>query len=309
MNEYAFNDLNTPEGATIFTKGIGANIMSQILLDSKSNKVWDTAEVKNLSALSTFEIRKIITRVFDNSLAKKGYFGIDGGNTSKLNETICKKLVSDFVEKRLHGSVYHLFSSAIREQDGLTSDENLYVIAPFAYCPIGVGYSKVYAKAFSLLLQSSILLNAFHRCIDSNFKIEDPLSELLFRRRLYTIEAGCDLIPLNKVSNDYQYSVLIAKWNWLLRNQYVDILLEQKLPYHTGETGFFRPRIFAAVRDKRYGLSTDCWYSADVNGLRWENSGSVLSVSLYEGADYGNIVGSVDLKDVIFTLIANEEGA
>lgn len=309
MNEYTYQDLNTPEGATVFTKGIGANIMSRILLETKSKKVWDLTEVKNLENMSAFDVRKIITRVLDNSLAKKGYFGPDGGNTSKLNHTICRKLVTDFLEKRLHESIFSLFSSAIQEQEYLTADESLYLIAPFAYCPVGIGYSKVYAKGFSLLMQSSILLNAFRRCIDTNFKIDDPLRELLFRRRLYTIETGCDLLPVSIAANDYFYSTTIAKWNWLLRNQYVDILLERKLPYHTGENGFFRPRIFAALQDDRYGLQTDRWYSADAASLRWENDGRVLSVSLYEGNQYNSIVGSVDLKDVMFSLFPDESNA
>ena len=307
MNEYTFEDLHTPEGATIFTDGIGASIMNRILIESKSQKIWDLAEVKNLPSLSTFEIRKIITRVFDNSLAKKGYFGSDGGEALKLSHNIRKKLIYDFLEQRLHPSIFRLFHSAVHEQESLTSGQTLYLIAPFAYCPTGIGYSKVYARAFSLLLQSSILLAAFRRAIDTNFKIDDPLSELLFRRRLYTIKAGCDFIPMDKVENDYQYHAAIAKWNWLLRNQYADILLEKRLPYHTGVAGFFRPRIFAAVRDKRYGLSMDKWYSADVNALRWENGGTVLYVTLYEGEQFENIVGSVDLKDVIFTLAAYDE--
>lgn len=306
MNEYVFHDLDTPEGATVFTKGIGANIMNQILLEARAKKVWDLAEVKNLSALSTFDARKIITRALDNTLAKKGYFGVDGGNVSKLNHTICSKLVSGFLEKKLDSSIFKLFSSAIQEQGALLADENLYLIAPFAYCPIGIGYSKVYAKSFSLLMQSSLLLNAFHRCIDTNFKIDDPLREILFRRRVHTIETGCDLIPMNKSMNDYQYSTMIAKRNWLLRNQYIDILLEKKLPYHTGEAGFFRPRIFAAVQDDRYGLPTDRWYSADMDSLRWENDGAVLSISLYEGNAYDSIVGSVDLKDLTFSMFPEE---
>lgn len=306
MNEYVFHDLDTPEGATVFTKGIGANIMNQILLEARAKKIWDVAEVKNLSALSTFDVRKIITRALDNTLAKKGYFGVDGGNVSKLNHVICSKLVSGFLEKELNSSIFKLFSSAVQEQGALSAEENLYLIAPFAYCPIGIGYSKVYAKSFSLLMQSSLLLNAFHRCIDTNFKIDDPLREILFRRRVHTIETGCDLIPMNKSTNDYQYSTMIAKWNWLLRNQYIDILLEKKLPYHTGEAGFFRPRIFAAVQDDRYGLPTDRWYSADMDSLRWENDGAVLSISLYEGSAYDSIVGSVDLKDLTFSMFPEE---
>lgn len=307
MNEYTFDDLRTPEGATIFTDGIGANIMTRILIESKAQKVWDMAEVKNLPSLSTFEIRKIITRVFDNSLAKKGYFGADGGDALKLSHNIRKKLIYDFLEQRLHPSIFRLFHSAVHELENLSSGQTLYLIAPFAYCPVGIGYSKVYAKAFSLLLQSSILLAAFRRCIDTNFRIDDPLSELLFRRRLYTIKAGCDFIPMDKVENAYLYRARIAKWNWLLRNQYTDILLEKRLPCHMGEAGFFRPRIFAAVRDKRYGLPTDTWYSADVDGLRWENGGTTLFVTLYDVERPDRVVGSVDLADVIFTLIAQDE--